>query len=130
MFQRSREQDDYVLRLIRQAAEMVRRLRERLTGGAPSAEVVAASRAAQGELLGPGAGLLQQVDAATAAWMVGDAERVLLWADLLRVEAGAHRAAGDVDGAVRLEARAAALAGAVAGEAGPPAADADRTTAP
>ena len=105
---RSRNQDDYVLRLIAQAAEALRRLRERLAG-TPSAagEVVAAARAAQGELLGGEAGLLQHVDAETAAWMVRDAERVRLWAELLRVEAAAHRQGGAEDVAARLEARAA-----------------------
>jgi hypothetical protein len=113
---RSRNQDDYIERLIRQAAEAVRRLRERLTGTASaSAEVVAAARAAQGELLGDEAGLLQHVDAATAAWMVRDAERVRLWAELLRVEAAAHRQGGAADVAARLEARAALLARAADG---------------
>jgi hypothetical protein len=72
--------------------------------------VAAAARAAQGELLGGEAGLLQLVDPATAAWMVRDAERVRLWADLLRVEAAAHRQGGAADVAARLEARAGLLA--------------------
>lgn len=106
---RSTSQEDYVLRLIRQAAEMVRRLRERLAGGAAEGEIAAAARAAQGELLGPQAALLGAVDATTALALVGDARRVRLWADLLRVEAAAYRTAGDAPSAARLDDRAARL---------------------
>lgn len=100
-----RDERDYLLRLIAAVAATVARLRERLAGGAAPAEIVAEVRAAQGELLGKDAALLRAVDPASAARMLGRAERLTAWVDLLRIEADALRAAGHTDEAIRIEQR-------------------------
>ena len=100
-----RDERDYILRMIAAAAAAIARLRERLTSGAGSpAEIVAAARAAQGELLGKDATLLRALDPASAAQMLGR-DRVPAWADLLQLEADALRAAGKPDEAAALEQR-------------------------
>lgn len=104
-----RYERDYILRLIAAASAAVARLRERLTGGAQPDEIVQAARAAQGELLGKDAGILRAVDPASAARLLGDTQRLAVWADLLRVEAEGHRRAGRSDEASALERRADAL---------------------
>jgi hypothetical protein len=111
--------DDYLVRLITQAAAALRRVRERLrTGDAPE-ELAREARGAVGELLGPQAGLLAMLDPGSAAALLGDSERVALWAGLLRAEAEALRRSGEAERASGLEARAAALERA-AGHSGPP----------
>ena len=100
---------DYLLRMIAIAAAAVARLRERLSGGDPPEEIVQAAREAQGELLGKDAMMLRMLDPASAAHVLGDPQRVTQWAELLRVEAEAHRKAGRESEAAALEARAAAL---------------------
>lgn len=105
-----RSEKDYILRMIAAAAAAVARLRERLTGGAQPAEIVAEARAAQGELLGPEVALLRALDPASAAHAVGDADRLRSWADLLLIEAEALRKAGRVAEADVLAQRANAIA--------------------
>lgn len=114
--------EDHLLRLVQQVAAAMRRLRERISGpsGLPNDEADAVAREAGdaiGLLLGPQARLLQRVDAASAAALVGAPERVALWADLLDVQASAVAAAGDEAGARRLAERAAALRAAPGGRA-------------
>jgi hypothetical protein len=82
-----RRERDYILRQINQASIALARLRERLVGGAQPDEIVQAARAAQGEL-----------------------QVVAMWADLLRIEADAHRTAGRIDEADAIDRRADALA--------------------
>jgi hypothetical protein len=104
--------EGYLIRLIQQVGEVLRRLRERLTGQASAGEAAAVEReagAAIGTLLGPQAALLRQLDPASAVRLVADAHRVALWVALLRVQADAHRASGAADVADRLAARANAL---------------------
>ncbi len=104
--------EDYLIRLIQQLGEVLRRLRERLTGQTSGAEAVEVEReagAAIGTLLGPQAPLLNQLDATSAARLLGDAERVRLWIALMRVQADAQRTGGRDDAAARSAARAAAL---------------------
>ena len=104
--------EDYLIRLIQQLGEMLRRLRGRLAGtpaGNEIAEIHREAGAAITSLLGPQAMLLQQLDATSAARITGDPERVALWTEFLRVQADAQRAAGRPDAADRLTARAAAL---------------------
>jgi len=113
--------DDYLIRLITQAAAALRRLRERLRAGGAPEEVAREARDAVGELFGPQAGLLAMLDPASAAALVGDAERVAVWAGLLRVEADALRQSGKPERAAALEARAGALER--VGRAGPEAPD-------
>ncbi len=125
---RSGDREDYVLRVIRQAAEALRLLRLRLAGGADSPEVVRRQAAAAADaLLGPDAPLLARLDARSAARLVGDPRRVALWRGLLDVEAAAVEAGGgDRARADALRARARALAAAAA-ERWPDAPDAPDT---
>jgi hypothetical protein len=108
--------EDYLIRMIQQVGEILRRLRQRLTGkvdASDAAEIDREAGAAIATLLGPQAPLLQQLDAASAVRLVGDADRVGLWIALLRVQADARRAdtgRGDREAAAeRLAARALAL---------------------
>jgi hypothetical protein len=104
-------QRDYILRLLEQAAAVVRRLREMLIrGGASPSEIVEEARAAQAELFGDTWALLQRVNVATATGLIRDARQLALWADLLRIEAEANRQLGDEQRAQDLEARAAKIA--------------------
>lgn len=104
-----REERDFILRLINQASIALARLRERLIGGSQPDEIVQASRAAQGELLGKDAALLRALDPASAAHVIGDKQVIAMWADLLRLEAEAHRKAGRTEEAAALERRANSL---------------------
>jgi hypothetical protein len=105
--------EDYLLRMIQQLGVVLARLRERLTGAAATttdaAEVDREAYAAIGTLLGPQAAVLNQLDADSAARLLGDAERVALWVSFLRVRAEAQRAMGRLDVADRLAARAEGL---------------------
>jgi hypothetical protein len=104
--------EDYLLRMIQQLGEVLRRLRARLTGvvdAAEAADVEREATAAIATLLGPQAMLLQQLDATSAVRLVGDAERVRLWVALMCVQADALRASGRADAADRLAGRASAL---------------------
>lgn len=103
-----RDERDYILRLIAAAAAALTRLREMLSSTAQPAEVIRQARAAQGELLGRDAMLLQAVDPASASALI-DPKRLALWAELLRVEADAHRRAGQEREAAVLEERARTL---------------------
>jgi hypothetical protein len=106
--------EDYLIRMIQQLGDVLRRLRQRLTGQVDAGDAAAIdgeAGAAVATLLGPQAPLLQQLDAASAVRLVGDADRVALWIGFLRLQADARRAnnrPGD-DSAARLAARAAAL---------------------
>jgi len=104
-----RTERDYLLRMIAIAAAAVARLRERLRGGALPNEVIQAARTAQGELLGKDAALLRALDPASAMHALGDKDRLAAWAELLRVEAEAARAAGHLAEADALDRRADAL---------------------
>ena len=107
-------QRDYILRLLEQAAAVIRRLREMLTrGGASPSEIVEEARAAQAELFGDTWALLQRVDVSTVTGLIRDARQLALWADLLRIEAEANRQLGDEQRAQDLEVRAAKIAAAV-----------------
>ena len=104
--------EDYLIRMIQQLGEVLRRLRARLTGkvdAGDAAEVEREAGQAVTTLLGPQAPLLQQLDATSAVRIVGDAERVGIWIALMRVQADAQRLSGRVDVADRLTARALAL---------------------
>jgi hypothetical protein len=104
--------EDYLIRLIQQLGEVLRRLRARLAGkvdAGDTAEVEREAGQAIVTLLGPQAPLLQQLDAVSAVRLVADADRVALWTAFLRVQAEAQRASGRVDAADRLTSRAGAL---------------------
>lgn len=87
---RSSEQEDYILRMIQEAGEALRRVREMLTRSAvPTAGVRAELATATTRLLGPEAALLRQLDAETAVRLLNDHRRLDLWVDALELEADA-----------------------------------------
>jgi hypothetical protein len=107
---RGNTQEDYLLRIIRQAGEALRRLRHRLAGGADTPEIVRMDAiAATDALLGSQAPVLALLDATSAVRMVGHPAVVDVWIALLEVEAGASDAMGDSTNASRRRARALAL---------------------
>lgn len=102
--------EDYILRMIRQAFDVLRRLRAKLLDDPSAAEeVLRDAREAQAEFLGPSFGAMTMVDADTAVGLLRDRERLEAWAELLRLEAEAHRALGDAVRAEAVEQRAAAV---------------------
>jgi len=100
--------DDYLLRLITQAAAALRRLREKLGHGSAD-DVVREAGAAIGQLLGPQRQLLEMLDAASASRSIGNPDTVRAWSDLLLLQADAEAALGRYADADRLRSRAAAL---------------------
>lgn len=85
---------DYLLRMIEQAFEVLRRIRLRRQSG----ELVRAVRDADGavdELLGPAAAVATRLDASTAAQLIREPERVALWARIVAEKAEALHALGD-----------------------------------
>jgi hypothetical protein len=107
---RGNSQEDYLLRIIRQAAEVLRRLRHRLTGGGDAPEIVRMDAVAATEaLLGSQSSVLGLLDPASAVRLVGQPDIVALWIALIDVEAGALDAMGDAPTAERRRARARAL---------------------
>ena len=101
--------DDYLLRMIQQVAAALRRLRERVHGGALPDETMRDAGAAIGELLGPQRPLMEMLDAKSAAALAGDYERLELWVQLIHLQADAAHAANDAARAEKLSARANAL---------------------
>ena len=107
---RGNTQEDYLLRIIRQAAELLRQLRRRLLGGEASADDIRRDAATAIEfLLGSQAPVLGMLDPGSAVRLVGHPALVELWAALLDVEADAAEANGDATFASRRRARATAL---------------------
>jgi hypothetical protein len=116
------ERRDYLLRLIQQAGAAARRIREMLTGeGVEATDVVREADETIAALLGggPQAHLLERVDADTAVRLVGDAERIRVWVDLLRAQAEALTKSGADTQAERVRRRALALETAAARMASP-----------
>lgn len=107
---RGNTQEDYLLRIIRQAGELLRQLRRRLLGGETSVESIRQDAAAAIDLLlGAQAPVLGMLDAISAARLVGHPDVVELWCALLDVEADTAEASEDPVSAVRRRARAVAL---------------------
>jgi hypothetical protein len=104
-------QRDYILRLIEQAGAAIARLRARLgLGGATEMEtLVRDAETAQEVLLGPVWPSVRFLDPRSAVMLIGDSRRVAAWAELLRIQAAAHRQAGAPEHADRLASRADAL---------------------
>lgn len=104
------QEEDYLIRIIKQAAEAIRRLREKLISpAAASPSIREEVSSATVQLLGAQAGMLALLDADTAVRLVGSRRHAQLWADLVELEADACYVDGDsVAGAVR-RARAEAL---------------------
>jgi hypothetical protein len=107
---RGNSQEDYLLRIIRQAAEALRRLRHRLAGGGDAPELVRMDAVAAIEmLLGSQSAVLDVLDSVSAVRLVGQPEIVALWTAFLDLEAGALDSMGDSATAERRRARARAL---------------------
>ena len=128
----AQERRDYVERMIEELAAVVARLVGRLGAGTPEAadEVLRDAQAAQGELLGPLAAALPQVDAQSAVALLRDSRRARAWVDLLRVEAAARRLRGEEAVALALEARATLLDAAITAAPAAPAAGGTPTPPP
>ena len=101
--------EDYLVRMIAQAAAAIRRLRERLAGGGSADEVVRDAGAAIGELLGPQRPMLDLLDPRSATSLLGNDERVGHWIAFIRLQADAERLSGSESRAMQLERRANAL---------------------
>jgi hypothetical protein len=85
---------DYMLRMIEQAFEVMRRIRKRRETG----DLMLAAREADGaldDLLGPAAAVAVRLDAYTAAQLIREPERVALWARITAEKAEALRELGD-----------------------------------
>ena len=107
---RGNTQEDYLLRMIRQAAEILRQLKHRLLRGESSPESIRRDAAAAIDLLlGSQAPVLAMLDPASAVRLVGHPALVELWTSLLDVEADAADASGDAALAARCRMRTVAL---------------------
>ena len=107
---RGNTQEDYLLRIIRQAGEMLRQLRRRLLGGDASPASLRQDAAAGIDLLlGSQASVLGVLDPDSAVRLVGHPAIVQLWCALLDVEADAAHASGDPAFATWRRTRAVAL---------------------
>ena len=98
--------DDYFMRMIQQVAATLRRLREKLEGGAPNDEILREANTAIGVLLGTQRAMLEMLDSKSAAALVGDPDKLDLWVALLKLQSEVAEPAK----AERLIARANALA--------------------
>jgi hypothetical protein len=108
------EQEDYLIRIIKQAAEAIRRLRGELSESAAAIPaILAESNSAIEQLLGAQAEMLARLDTETAVRLVGSSRRAQLWADLVELEADASDIGGDAVAAATKRARAVALRAAV-----------------
>ncbi len=101
--------DDYLLRMIREVMEALARIAGLRKEG-KAAEALTEIDAARGLLLGPAAELVPRLDPASAAHVVGDPERILALARLVRAEAGVRAEEGDPARAGALRRRALAFA--------------------
>jgi hypothetical protein len=107
---RGNTQEDYLLRIIRQAAELLRQLRHQLLGTASNPESIRRDAAAAVDLLlGSQAPVLAVLDPASTVHLLGHPALVALWTALLDVVAAAAFASGDATVAARRRARATAL---------------------
>lgn len=106
-------QEDNLRRLMRQASEALRWLRERLEGGEPPTVIRRDAASSIAALLGPEAPLFSMLDAVTAARLIGNSERLALWASLVDLDADAADAAGDAVAAAERRRRAVDLRAAV-----------------
>lgn len=101
--------DDWLLRELRLLGAVLARMLGLKNGGQVQ-EALQALDDAEGELLGPLAGVVPRVDSATAAHMLGGPQRIAAWARLLHERADLLRMAGDEAGAALAAARAGELA--------------------
>lgn len=96
---------DFLLRMIEEAFDVIRRIRRRRQDGDPAAAVHDADAAIEA-LLGPAAGVATRLDPSTAAQLIRNPEQVALWARILADKAEALREAGNEPGALIVGRRA------------------------
>jgi hypothetical protein len=101
--------DDWLLRLLQQMGAVLARMLGLKNGGQVQ-EALQTLDDAQGELLGPLAGVVPRVDSATAAHMLGEPRLIASWARLLHERADLLRMSGDDEGAASAAAQARELA--------------------
>ena len=89
---------DFLLRMIEEAFDVIRRIRQRRQEGDPAAAIRDAD-AAIDSLLGPAAAVATRLDPSTAAQLIHKPEQVALWARILADKAEALREAGNEPGA-------------------------------
>lgn len=113
----SGQREDYILRMIAEAALAARRLLARLRCCTPAEtrRIQDEVERAEAGLLGPILPAARAVDAETAATMIGDPRLLVAWSDLLGVKVEAYRSLGDLERARATDARKRALLAAVAG---------------
>ncbi len=105
----SREEKDYILRMIQQIARVIAAMMGKKLGGDLRGALQLA-RTAQGKLLGPLADIAPRLDSITAAHMVADPDILALWAEVVAEESDVHRRLGDEPAARAAEKRALELA--------------------
>lgn len=101
--------DDWLLRELRLLGAVLARMLGLKNGGQVQ-EALQALDDAEGELLGPLAGVVPRVDSATAAHMLASPQRIAAWARVLHERADLLRLSGDESGAAFAAARARELA--------------------
>jgi len=106
----SSEKKDYILRMIEQMRRLVEALLGKLRDGEDPQRDLADARGTLERLLGPLAGVAPRMDSVTAGQMVGDADVLGAWAELVAAEAELARARGDQSGAASADRRALELA--------------------
>lgn len=106
----SNERKDYILRMIAELRRLVEALLGKVRDGDSGEELLARARESIGKLLGPMGGVAPRMDSVTAAQMVGDADVLAAWAEVVAAEAETRRAAGDAAAAGASARRALELA--------------------
>src|ERR1044071_8530041 len=91
----SNERKDYIFRMIAQVRRLVEALMGKVRENALAEELLAQARESIALLLGPMGGIAPRMDSVTAAQMVGDADVVAAWAEVIAAEAEVHRSSGD-----------------------------------
>jgi hypothetical protein len=123
---RNSDQEDYLLRMIQEAGRALARIRELLLGGATASPVVRAEiEQTTALLLGGDRPMLEQLDAESAVRLIGNADRVARWIELLELDAESQRQQGDAARAARRMERARSLRTAVANQFGTAGRDTD-----
>lgn len=87
-------QRDYILRMIEQLAEAIARIAG-ARGAGKHEEALSLVRETADGILGPLRAMVEQLDSASAAVLLGSAEKVGAYAALTAEEAATHEAAGD-----------------------------------
>jgi len=95
---------DYILNLIEQLSRILTELHALITGGRPALALVQIEEL-KTSIVGPLGPKLDRMNAASLVALLGH-DKSVLYAELSRIEAEAHRALGDERAATRARARA------------------------